>query len=187
VLDLRYSGVTSAGVQAFRAGAPLQITLSIPREFQVRKRRSSQAGGGRPSQWLESRRRGPHGGGKINRFRWQGWRFCDAKLKYLAKLRRQLNLDGTDVSDLGLETIGKLSSLRDLSLSFTSISDRGWPGLVRSERAPMLAGTQVGGSVFRSSRWTSRELDLTSAPVTNEAMPHREDDRLGGSCSATRM
>ena len=41
--------------------------------------------------------------------------FTDAQLKSLRKLAalEKLNLDGTDISDLGLKTVGRLVNLRD--------------------------------------------------------------------------
>ena len=114
--------------------------------------------------------------------------FDDADLKRLGNLAalEKLNLEGTDISDLGLEQIGRFTSLRELNLSFTSISDRGLVrlGALRKMRRLMMAGTRVTGSGFAAlADWKElQELDLTSAPVSDESMPHiARNDRAGAS------
>ena len=108
MLDLRYSGVTNAGVQAFRAAVPkCKITYvdSAPR-VPISKNLAPPAGASEQAiaQWLQAL-----GGqvqmadGKIQSISLARVPFDDAQLKHLAKLTglEKLNLDGTDVSDLG--------------------------------------------------------------------------------------
>ena len=152
MLDLRYSGVTNAGVQAFRAAVPnCKVTYvdAAPRA-PISKMAAPPAGEGEQgiAQWLQAL-----GGqvrmadGRIQSIALARMPFDDAQLKHLAKLTalEKLNLDGTDISDLGLETIGKLAgSARtepQLHFRFGPRPGVSWPA---QECPPVDAGRSQG-------------------------------------------
>src|SRR5205823_3627177 len=111
MLDLRYSGVTNTGVQAFRAAVPeckIAYVESAPR-VPVSRNPAPPPGAGEPgiAQWLQALGAQVHmAEGKIRSISLARVPFDDTQLKNLETLAalEQLNLDGTDVSDMGHET-----------------------------------------------------------------------------------
>src|SRR5256885_1739971 len=77
-------------------------------------------------------------GGSVSRREWDGEKDCldvhlsrtrnaDAALAELCELRRlrMLRLDGSDVTDAGMRTVGGLAGLRGLELRGTAVTDAG--------------------------------------------------------------
>src|SRR5262249_53461683 len=115
MLDVRYSGVTNAGVKAFHAAVPdCKVTyLDAAPRAATSSKLAPPSGAGEPAiaEWIESL-----GGqvqmvaSRIQSISLARVAFTDEPLKHLEPLSalEKLNLEGTDVSDLGLESVGRL-------------------------------------------------------------------------------
>ena len=111
-LDLRYSGVSPSGVEAFKAAVPKCEVSYVATAPPVMMSHAAAAPAGRDdaavAKWLQSL-----GGqvqiadGKITSISLARVEFTDAQVKYLAALSSlgKLDLEATDVSDLGLESL----------------------------------------------------------------------------------
>src|SRR5215510_4216693 len=181
-LDLRYSGVTNSGVRALQAVLPDCQVSYVDVTPPVSGTQAS-APSGRDekavARWVESL-----GGqvqiidGQVRSISLVRVPFTDAQLKYLVTLSglEKLNLEATDVSDMGLESLSRQTRLYDLNLSFTSVSDRGLVSLkplTRLRRLAMVGVRAVGPGFSHLEGLTAlRELDLTTTSVTDEALVH---------------
>ena len=172
MLDLRYSGVTNAGVRALRAALPKCKVTYVGATPTVSDASAAPAPAGKSQQalarWIQAL-----GGqvriaeGRIQAVSLVRVPFTDGQLKHLAALHglEKLNLEATDLSDAGLESLAKLTGLRELNLSFTSVSDRGLVFLapLAAMRRLALAGTRVTGrGLSHLAGWAAlKEFDLT--------------------------
>ena len=156
LLDLRYTGVTGAGVRALRAALPnVRVTFvdTAPPVLTSKVAPPRDAGRRRLRKWVQSMggnvRRGDKGIRYISLAR---TRLTDAQVKYLVGVAglEELNLEATDVSDAAMDSLAKIRTLRDLNLSFTGVSDRGierLAPLVNLQRLN-LAACRITGSGF---------------------------------------
>ena len=183
LLDVRYSGVSEAGVTALRAANP-RCRVAFVNKMAAQNLPAADAApkGSTPkaiAAWVES-----IGGrvrlrdGQIHSISLARVPFNDKQLGHLRNLAtlEALDLEGTDVSDLGLETIAGLPALRDLNLNFTSVSDRNLKSLSRLTRLTRLslAGTLVEGTALGELAGLAHldDLDLNSSRLTDAGMPH---------------
>ena len=111
--------------------------------------------------------------GKLEALSLRGTRITDAGVSHIAaagKLRRNLDLDQTQVTDAGLASLAGLTSLRGLFLAKTQITDAGLPHLNSLTKLWWLSlrGTKVtDAGLLHLGRMTNlRLIDLTETMVT---------------------
>ena len=97
----------------------------------------------------------------------------DADVEILTRLKRVrlLDLDACDVTDAGMASVGKLTSLYSLSLRMTRVGDDGLKALAPLKRLTTLnldstAGTDAGMKSVGSLK-ELRQLDLGRTAVTD--------------------
>src|SRR6185503_2739563 len=115
--------------------------------------------------------------GRIREISLAGARVGDAQVDFLqaaAATLEKLNLEATEVGDLGLQKLQRLKNLKELNLAYTPISDSGLKHLavLANLRVLKIGGTQVTGSGLADLAPLNHlaELDLTGSPITPEGL-----------------
>jgi Leucine-rich repeat (LRR) protein len=96
----------------------------------------------------------------------------DADLEKMDKDVEVLDLDTTEVSDIGVAFLAKFTRLKKLRLGSTTVSDRGLAALAK---LPQLESLSLSGTLVRTLgplSATLRDLDLSSTGITADALPH---------------
>lgn len=151
-LDVRYSRVTAAGVAKLKAALP-KARIEFSAGAQVSK--------APPSLSKLSGKSIDLARGSVN----------DSHMKALAanKQIEELNLEATEIGDLGLAELAKLTNLRKLRLNATTISDRGLAALAGMKQLQelSLAGTLVRNLAPLPESLVS--LDLSNLNLSGQA------------------
>lgn len=93
-------------------------------------------------------------------------RMTDADLAKLPAGTQKLNLEATEVGDLGLKHLARLKQLQELNLSYTTVTDAGLATLAALPNLKVLrlGGTQISGQGLAELK-SLVELDLSGSPV----------------------
>jgi len=208
-VDLRYTRTTAAGVEALHAALPSASLLSL----ETTARAGSQAHQKHPAgksdaavaHWVRSLGGSAvMEGSRLVELSLAATGVSDEQLKDLSGLRhlRKLNLEATEISDLGVRHLARLSELTELSLNSTTVSDAGLArlagmrklrrlsldntyieglGVVHLQTLKELADLSLRGSpvkdagVAELSRIPSiRRLSLAYSDITSQGMAHLE-------------
>src|SRR6185295_13580343 len=175
-VDLRYTRVTSNGIESLRAALP-NSKVQFVGSSSVRPR---SAGAARPAAntakaiaaWVQAM------GGvadfdtdRLTRIDLSSTSVSDAQLSHLSELTslEKLNLEVTQIGDLGLAALEHLTGLKELNISQTTVSDAGLSKLAGLSQLQILklAGTLIEGrGLANLSHLTAlRELDLAGSRV----------------------
>jgi hypothetical protein len=133
VLDVRYTDITGAGVETFSKALPacrvVFVNNSAPSGRPAGKEKPAGTSTREVTSWIESLGGTTRvTGGFITSISLARVPFTDAQAAHLASIQTVERLDleaASEVGDLSLAAIGRMTSLRDLNLGFTSVSDRG--------------------------------------------------------------
>jgi Leucine-rich repeat (LRR) protein len=181
-VDLRYSRVTSSGVRELTSKLPNAEFLILESSTAEPKRAmaaSAVAGRGDAAiaEWLRA-----IGGkvqmadGTITGVSLNGTSITDQEFVILTKLPRlrQLSLQHTEISTIGLEQLAQVHSLERLDLGHTLLGDNALPMLasLTNLRVLELPSTLVEGTGLAAltALPNLREIDLGNAPIANEGM-----------------
>ena len=177
VLDVRYTDITGAGVEAFSAALPKCRVVFVNSSAPSSKAPGKEKPAGtslRDSDRLDriARRHTRVTGGRITSSRLREFAFTDAQAAHLASIPsvERLDLEATEIGDLSLAAIGRMTSLRDLNLGFTSVSDRGLVEPCAADPiAPAEPGRLAGGRIGPGG---SPSIDAV-ARARSQFEPHR--------------
>jgi len=181
-VDLRYSRVSSAGVRELASKLPRTELLILESSNPEPKRAVSASvvaskGDAAINEWLHA-----IGGkvqmadGKITAVSLNGTSVTDKELVVLTKLPqlKELSLQSTEISTIGLEQLGTVRSLERLDLGHTLLGDNAMPMLasLTNLRVLRLPSTLVEGAGLSSLKALPnlREIDLGNAPISDEGM-----------------
>ena len=181
-VDLRYSRVTSSGVRELAAKLPkaeLLLLESSNREPKRAMTATAVATKGEPAiaEWLRA-----IGGkvqmadGRITAVSLNGTSITDQEFVVLTKLPqlKELRLQHTEISTIGLEQLAAVRSLERLDLGHTLLGDNALPMLasLTNLRVLDLPSTLVEGTGLAALKALPnlREIDLGDAPIGNEGM-----------------
>jgi hypothetical protein len=102
----------------------------------------------------------------------------DDDLRLVATLSKleELNLSNTDIGDIGLAHLQRLTHLRSLALVYTNITDDGLSTIKEMHRLTKLelAGTNISdsGLAHLTSLSALRELDISDTSITDAGLGH---------------
>ncbi len=166
-LDLRYTRVTASGVERLRRALPrARIDFSGLVEA-GRKVAPPPANPADLPAWIRTQLGGTVDQGKVQLARTP---VTDDHLKAIARLPglTELDLEGTEIGDLGLEALATAKTLRILRAAATTVSDRGTAALAKLPLETLdLSGTLVQHPTALPP--TLRELHLASTAVNDLA------------------
>jgi Leucine-rich repeat (LRR) protein len=182
-LDLRYSRVTGAGVRDLAASLPkteIFMLESSNREVRRMKDAAAVANDGEPAiaEWLKS-----IGGkvqmtdGHVTAVSLNATSIIDRELAILTGLPqlKELSLQHTEVSTIGLAHLKSVRSLERLDLGHTLLGDNALPivAALPNLRALHMPSTLVEGKDLGAlaALTNLRELDLDSVPLADQAVP----------------
>ena len=181
-VDLRYSRVTSSGVRDLTSRLPKAEFLILESSNPEPKRAMAASavatrGDTAIAEWLRA-----IGGkvqmsdGKITAVSLNGTSITDKEFVVLTKLPqlRDLSLQHTEISTLGLEQLAAVRSIERLDLGHTLLGDSALPMLasLTSLRVLDLPSTLIDGTGLAALKALPnlREIDLGNAPIGDEGM-----------------
>ena len=182
-IDLRYTRATPNGIESLRVALPKsKVQFAGSAVVHANATRTARPAGNTAqaiAEWVHAL-----GGtaaltaGRLQAVDLSSTSVSDAQLSYLSGLAglEKLNLDATQIGDLGLASIEHLNGLRELNLSNTTVSDAGLSKLagLTQLKSLKIAGTLVEGRGlgFLSRLTRLHELDLANSRVNDEALPY---------------
>ena len=165
-IDLRYSRVTSTGIESLRAALPkaeIEFVGGAPASTSAKAVKP----GGNLAQWVTALGgKAVVTGGRVREISFATARIGDAHIANLTGPIQKLNLEATEVGDLGVQKLAGLKDLQELNLSYTTVTDAGLAALqsLPNLKVLRLAGAQISGAGLDGLK-TVVDLDLSGCPV----------------------
>ena len=176
-LDLRYTRITSGGAASLASALPKChvefLDASGSQSASLPKPEGS--GPANIAKWIE--RRGgkvKYDNGIIREVSMVATGLTDAEFSYLSEILpslRKLNLQTTEVGDVGIKQLANACSLEELDLGYTTVSDEALRLLTscKSLRNLGLSYTLVRGAGLGAFH-SLNELDLSGATITDDGL-----------------